>query len=57
MRPATVITLTILLLALFAAAIFQLLRLPTSDSTDTTIAAGRAIGSAFRGVPRLAGLK
>jgi uncharacterized membrane protein len=43
MRPATVITLAILLLALFAAAIYQLLRLPASDSAETTAAAGRAI--------------
>jgi hypothetical protein len=49
MRPATVITLAILLLALFAAAIFQLLRLPTNDSADTTVAAARAIGTAIRG--------
>ncbi len=54
MRPATVITLAILLLALFAAAIYQLLSLPADDSVETTVAAGRAIGSV---VSRAVGLR
>jgi hypothetical protein len=43
MRPATVITLALLLLALFAAVIYQILRLPATDSAETTVAAARAV--------------
>lgn len=43
MRPATVVTIAILLLALFAAGIYQLMNLPDAESTDTTVAMGRVI--------------
>jgi uncharacterized membrane protein YhfC len=43
MRPKTVITLAVLLAALFAAAIFQLSQLPDGDSVETTVAMTRAV--------------
>jgi hypothetical protein len=57
MRPATVITLALLLLALFGAVIYQILRLPATDSAETTVAAARALGRLGRVVVRTASLK
>ena len=48
MRPATVVTIAILLLALFAAGIYQLMTLPDSESTETTVAIARTLSSVAR---------
>ncbi len=48
MRPATVVTIAILLLALFAAGIYQLMTLPDSETTETTVAIARTLSSAAR---------
>jgi uncharacterized membrane protein len=48
MRPATVVTIAILLLALFAAGIYQLMNLPDAESTDTTVAMARTLGTVVK---------
>lgn len=49
MRPATVVTIVILLLALMAAGIYQLMNLDTT-STETTVAAARTAFASLKAI-------